>query len=209
MTRIAVDVVLLPSEEVMDQVIQVNRELLKQYPDRIILNRENCLPHISLAMGCIELDKIHNIGGILGTIAKENPLGNLSIVGLSVQTTFNGEKVTVAEIGRTKELRELHENVMTKLQQYFSYDVGPDMFASDDKISDSTLLWVENYPLKSSYSHFSPHITLGYGELDDTFLNSNQNLSFPMEFKVTQLILCQLGNHCICRKVLMSIGFKL
>ena len=50
MAKIAVDVVLLPSEEMMDKAIEINRELLKRFDNKIILNKENCLPHISLAI---------------------------------------------------------------------------------------------------------------------------------------------------------------
>jgi len=61
MVKIAVDVVLLPSEEVTNQAIEANKGLLKQYADRIILDKENCLPHISLAMGCMDEQDIANI----------------------------------------------------------------------------------------------------------------------------------------------------
>ena len=54
MGRKAVDVVLLPSEQMMDKAIEANGELVKRFGGKIVLNRENCLPHISLAMGCVD-----------------------------------------------------------------------------------------------------------------------------------------------------------
>jgi len=65
MAKIAVDVVLLPSERIVDKAIEANRELLKQCPDKIILDKENCLPHVSLAMGCIEETDSPGIKNIL------------------------------------------------------------------------------------------------------------------------------------------------
>ena len=70
MSKIAIDVVLLPSEEITDRAVAANRELLKQYPDKIILNKENCLPHISLAMGCIDQTQISDAEEILNLIEK-------------------------------------------------------------------------------------------------------------------------------------------
>ncbi len=65
MAKIAIDVVLLPSEEMMNKAIEINKELLKNNEDKIILDKEKCLPHISLCMGCIEEDKIPEIKNIL------------------------------------------------------------------------------------------------------------------------------------------------
>jgi len=65
MAEIAVDVVLLPSEEMADKAIAANKELLKQCADKIVLDKENCLPHISLAMGCIDERDIADIEKIL------------------------------------------------------------------------------------------------------------------------------------------------
>jgi len=47
----AVDIVLLPSEKMMDKAIEANRELLKQCTDKITLNKKDCLPHISVGYG--------------------------------------------------------------------------------------------------------------------------------------------------------------
>ena len=58
----------------------------------------------------------------------------------------------------------------------------------------------KNYPEKSSFENFFPHITIGYGEIN--------NFSFPIIFSVSKLALCHLGNHCTCRKILASTNLK-
>ena len=82
------------------------------------------------------------------------------------------------------------------MKPYFSYDVTEDMVLSDGEVGESTLLWIKNYPAQSSYEKFFPHITLGYGEI--LFEN------LPIDFTVTKIALCHLGNHCTCRKVLAA-----
>ncbi len=200
MTEIAVDVVLLPSEEMADKAIAANKELLKQYADKIVLDKENCLPHISLAMGCIDERNIDNIEKVLQTIAKQSSLGQLNIIGIHTETNSAGEKVSVLQIEKTEALQLLHEEVMQKLALYFSYDVTVDMVLSPPMAGESTLLWIKSYPEKSSFEKFSPHITIGYGEIND--------YSFPIEFSVSKLALCHLGNHCTCRKILASAELK-
>jgi len=212
MAKIAVDAVLLPSDEMMDKVIEANKEMLKQrmgfpqggVPDKIVLDKRNCLPHISLAMGCVDEKDIAVIGEILQIIAKQHSLGRLSVIDVRVGTNSVGEKVSVFQIERTKTLRLLHKEVMRKLAPYFSYDVTADMVLSPSEASESTLLWIKNYPEKSSFEKFSPHITIGYGELNDISFGSREAGALPMKFTASRLALCHLGNHCTCRKILAS-----
>ena len=196
MKRIAVDIVLLPETEIINKAIELNRELLKQYPNEIVLNRKNCLPHISLAMGCINEEQIPSIENILVEIAANNPVSSLDFIGFHTDTNSSGQKITVVQVKKTKAIQSLHEEVMTKMKEFFSFKITPEMLISDENISNSTLLWIESYPEKSSYRRFSPHITLGYGQLDD--------YSFPFNIPVSKLAICHLGNHCTCVKILAS-----
>jgi 2'-5' RNA ligase len=208
MAKIAIDVVLLPSQEMADKAIEANRELLKQYADKIILDKENCLdsrgagalPHISLAMGCIDQSDIHDIGKILQIIAETRPLEQLTAIGIHTETNSADEKVSVLQLKRTETLQSLHEEVMRKLAPYFSHDVTADMVLSPPIVGESTLLWIKNYPEKSSFEHFFPHITIGYGQIND--------FVFPTKFTASKLALCHLGNHCTCRKILASAELK-
>ena len=208
MAKIAVDAVLLPSDEMADRAIEANRELLKQcagFPqggvaDKIVLDKENCLPHISLAMGCINEEDIANIEKVLQTTAKQYSFEQLSIIDINIGTNSAGEKVSVFQIENTQTLQSLHEEVMQRLAPYFSYDVTADMIFSPPEAGESTLLWIKHYPEKSSFENFFPHITIGYGEVG--------NYSFPMRFPASKLALCHLGNHCTCRKILASAELK-
>ena len=230
MAEIAVDAVLLPSDEMMDKAIEANRELLQQcigfhrqascgpqggVPDKIVLDKKNCLPHISLAMGCTDEKDIADIEKVLQAIAKQYSLKQLSVIDIHVGTNSAGEKVSVFRIERTKRLQLLHEEIMRRLAPYFSYDVTADMIFSrfrrkvscgprsgvpTPEVGESTLLWIKNYPEKSGFENFFPHITIGYGEID--------NYSFPMKFTASKLALCHLGNHCTCRKILASVELR-
>jgi len=196
MAKIAVDVVLLPSEAITNQAIEANKKLLKQYPDRIILDKEHCLPHISLDMGCMDDRHITDIKKILISIAEKYNPGRLNIVGINTMTNSLGEKVSSFEVKKTNRLLSFHKQVMRRMTPYFSYDVSAEMVLSPPKASESTLLWIKNYPEKSAFENFFPHITIGYGQVDD--------FSFTAEFTSSKLALCHLGNHCTCRKILAA-----
>ena len=196
MVKIAVDVVLLPPEEVTNQAIEANKGLLKQYADRIILDKENCLPHISLAMGCMDEQNIPDIEKILHIIADKYNPGQLKVPGINVGTNSLGEKVSAFEVEKTEKLLSLHEEVMRRMTPYFSYDVTAEMVLSPPIACESTLLWIKNYPEKSAFENFFPHITIGYEQVDD--------FSFTAKFTASKLALYHVGNDCTCRKVLAA-----
>ena len=198
MAEIAVDVVFLPSEEMTEMAIAANKELLKSNPAKIVLNKESCLPHISLAMGCIDESKIGEIEKILNSIAKQTALGQLRALGIDVQEMGNGEKVSSIKIEKPPALQSLHAEVMLQMTPYFIYKVKAEMFVNPSEVNESTLSWIMNYPENSGFEKFYPHITIGYGEIS--------NLSLPVKFAVSKLALCQLGNECTCRKILASVN---
>jgi len=199
MSIIAVDVVLLPSDEVTARAIEANRELLKQCPGKIVLGNEDCLPHVSLAMGCINEGDIAEIGGILREAARKHNPGSLTIAGVHVGASSVGDRISLLELKRTESLQLLHEEVMRSLSPYLSHDVTAEMLLSPPAGAESTLLWIRDYPEKSSFERFFPHITLGYGQLYD--------FRFPPRFAAPRLALCHLGNHCTCRRILASAEF--
>jgi 2'-5' RNA ligase len=197
MSKKAVDVVLLPDKAVTEKAIEVNAKLVKKFGKEIVLNEEDCLPHISLAMGCIDEGDIAAVEGILRSIVKASSLGDLTISGVRVSENSAGEKVSSFEVERTKELQLLHETIMERLEPHLGGDVTAEE-VSDDEVAETTLSWIKNYREKSSFDKFFPHITIGYGEV------SNQPF-FPIKFTASKLALCHLGNHCTCRRILASI----
>jgi len=197
MSRIAVDVVLLPDEAMTDRAIEINAELVKKFGSKIVLNKEDCLPHISLAMGCLEETDIASVEKILEAIAKEAPPGNLKVLGIRTTGNSKGQAVFVLEVEKTSQLQYLHEKVMGKITPYLSSDVTEDMIYGDEEVAASTLLWIENYRQKASFENFFPHITIGYGQIE--------NQTLPVVFTASELALCHLGNHCTCKKILVSI----
>ena len=197
MGKKAVDVVLLPDDTMMAKAVEANRKLVGQFGEKIVLNKEDCLPHISLAMGCVDEGDIDGAGGVLKIIAERTSVRELTVIGIWTTTNSVGEKVSAFGIERTEGLQLLHEEVMEKLAAYLSYDVTREMVYDSGQVSESTLLWIREYREKSSFANFSPHITIGYGQME--------NMLFPMEFVASRLALCHLGNHCTCKEVLASI----
>jgi 2'-5' RNA ligase len=201
MGRKAVDIVLLPDEAMTDRAIEASRELVKKYGEKIVLNRENCLPHISLAMGCVDERDFDAVESVLRAVAEKSFLPQLRVTCIQSSSNWVGETVSVFEVEKVGELQLLHEEIMERLAQFLSPDVSKEMLYYPADVEQSTLLWIKNYREESSFGNYFPHITIGYGEMDD--------VSFPIQFEISSLAMCHLGNHCTCKDVLLSIEFKM
>lgn len=199
--KIAVDVVLLPPDEIMYKVIEVNQALLKTFDKKIVLNKQNCFPHISLAMGCIKKDDIPKIGTILKDIIENFSPIMLTISDIRAETIPTGEKVVSFEIEKTRDLQLFHETIMNKLSPYFTYNVSLDMIYAlpNKQVEGVTMYWIKNYLKESSFENFSPHITIGIGEIEGEI----SGIKFPIKFNASELALCHLGNYCTCKKILL------
>ncbi len=198
MGKKAVDIVLLPDDAATEVAVSANAELVKRFGEKIVLNKTNCLPHISLAMGCIDEANISTAKGILEKIAARHRLGRLRVIGVYTSADSEGRKVSVFVVEKTQQLQRLHEEIMTRLEPYLSYEVSREMLF-DSQVKETTLSWIRSYRAKSSFANFLPHITIGYGQPTDTNL--------PIEFTASRLAMCHLGNHCTCRKVLAAVKF--
>ncbi|MEN6336996.1 MAG: 2'-5' RNA ligase family protein [Phycisphaerales bacterium] len=199
-SRVAADVVLLPDDATTNKVIEINSRLAREYSSDLVLNRTDCLPHISLAMGCVDPRDVAAIRETLEHLAKESHVEPLTATGIETSANARGQITSLLIVERTEGLQTLHERVMEEMTRFFSHDVAGVRFY-DDAVSESTLDWVRNYREKAGYERFHPHVTLGYGPARASF-------SFPLTFRPSRLALCHLGNHATCRKVLAAADMR-
>jgi len=200
MRILAVDIVLLPSDQMLDRVIALNRALESDAPASIVLNQSDCLPHISLAMGCVTEEKLPSVEETLTAIAKAHPSIALTVTGLSERLSQTGERVSRLNIGRDLALQALHEVVMRDTAPFLSHEATPDMFADPTSVSASTVGWVNEYP-SASFGRFWPHVTLGIGTLPE-------EVALPAPSMASRLALCHLGAHCTCRRILFETDLR-
>ena len=198
MRRLAVDIVLIPNAPLFEQTLALNAQLVKEYGSEIVLHKRDCLPHISLAMGCIDEEDIPKVQPLLHYLWQHYPLLEcLHTQGLVYKTNSRGQTISSIELVRDADLQQFHEKVMEHLSPFFKHEATPEMFVGKGPMADSTLAWVNTFKEKSAYDHYWPHITLGYGRA--------QVVEIRKEFYADRLMLCQLGNHCTCQKVLLSV----
>ncbi|MCM2464813.1 hypothetical protein DIC75_00545 [Methanoculleus sp. CWC-02] len=199
---VAIDVVLLPPGPIMDMAIGANRTLLAGSPDGgIRLDGEDCLPHISVAMLPVRSGDIPEITAKVDRIARQCSPMTMTVDAVVKHRSGTGETVSAFHILRAEILQLFHKTVMNALKPYPAPPAGPEMFAGETSASSVDCL--VRFQKTSAYLRYSPHITLGFGNLPEIL----PGIDFPIRFEVTKAAICHLGSHCTCRRVLA--GFDL
>ena len=154
MAKLAIDIVLLPPEEVMDKAIDINRKLVD---DPTKLDKKTCLPHASLCIGVINTEDLQKLKDAVSEIAANSKELALTITLNEARECFEFEK--------SEALQELHEQVIQKASPHLTYDATLDMCYSPPPVVEKTLHWINNYKSKYSGANFWPHITLAANTL--------------------------------------------
>ncbi|MEA3489868.1 MAG: hypothetical protein U9R44_05985 [Candidatus Omnitrophota bacterium] len=189
---IAVDVVLLPPADVIEKAVRMNQELVETGNNDIVLDMEKCLPHVTLAMGCVKEGEIGNIDGILKGIA-----ASFSPVEFKVVPSAGGGKAWF-RIEKNRDIELLHEIIMIRLSPFFNYKITEGMICRErgEEVNGLTLDYIRKFPVDSSFENYTPHITVGTGVM-------GKEVEY-FKFVSEKLALCHLGDYCTCRKVLLS-----
>lgn len=199
----AVDVVLLPPPEVMDAAIQFNRMLIEMTGDDAIrLDMVQQIPHVSLAMGCIPGCTLSQLNVPLEQLANRLLPMEIGIEGPVSVVTDSGDLVSGINLAKDDALFVLHRSVMAQLSALSKEKCSAASFIRDDgeELTSFTLGYVPDYSKKAGFELYSPHITLGNGDVTEI-----ENLpALPEKATFSTLAVCHLGNHCTCRSVLWS-----
>jgi len=195
MAKIAVDIVILPPEEIMDFIIKINEEL-EDKKNGIQLNKTDYLPHLTLAMGAVEEDAVPVIREKLKqTLLNFKPV-KITISHIKTSDRPDGMKISSLDVEKSQELQELHEAVMKMMSDFFTYEGSPEMFYTPPPVEELPIFWLKNYHKTSVHERYSPHITVGLGVPKEAKL--------PLTFTASRIALCHLGNYCTCRRILFE-----
>jgi 2'-5' RNA ligase len=189
----ALDLALIPPIEVIERAISISAGLESS---KIKLNKFNMIPHISLSMAAIDLNRSYKVLDKLEDLASKTKELKVTIQG-NYQAEVLSKPVCGWAIVHNDDLLELHEKAHKLLRAYHDDDFGLDAFAEADLVLPISKSIVEDYDLKYATSNYQAHLTLGFGQY-------NQQEEFS--FMVNNMSLYQLGNFCTCNKLISRFG---
>ena len=202
--NIAIDIVLLPPDDISSRIIYYNQKLTDNSGDMsIILNPDDCLPHISLLMGGISTDDIEPLIEEISAFSDLYLPYTASFSGFAVIGTDSGTTVSGADVKRDEKILNLQNEIAGAAGKYLK-SVSSDMVYNNrsEDITEFTVSYSGSYLNNSAGKNFSPHITIGHGDIS----RLKGLPEMPEEFMCRRIAICHLGNHCTCRNILAEIG---
>jgi|SRR3989338_6743435 len=200
MSRLAIDVVLLPDRAMIEKAIAISSRLQEKENGPFKLGTEDYFPHVTLAMGVINEGHIDKGKEILKELAQRTRPLSLMAEKLDPLPSLVGGFVSCIEVGKTPELKELHRQMIERFVPLLTFDSSPDIFVEPETIQEGTMRFIKNFPKRFDFNEYHPHITIGRGAAYEPFE--------PVAFTAPTLGLCQLGQFCTCRKILASFELK-
>ena len=199
---IAIDVLLIPSEEMYAQSLQLNSLINQNNPETIKLDK-NHAPHITLLQCFINVEDLPKVNGAL-----EGLFNTIKNDSLKAESLFyyseKEESFSMIAIEKNEQLLQLHQKVIELVKPFIVKNGSEKSFVQNpdgNPISESTLSYVPEFVEKHSFENFDPHISLGVAQT--TLLDSLALQVFkPIQFKVESLSVYQLGDHGTAQKLL-------
>ncbi len=191
----AIDVVLIPPDEVIEKLISINRQAGEDVWGP--LGQDDYIPHISLAMGCVKESELAAVREIVEKVAGK--FGSISIVldKLYFADKPGGDRNYAIGAKKSLLLQELHESMMKALQNYLYYDCAKEMLFREPGQGVTEPNYINKFLSSHSFENFDPHITtrakVDVGKDD-----------LPMAFAADRIAVWHIGTMTTCRKVLFE-----
>lgn len=199
---IAIDVLIIPSEEMDAQALKLNSHIHQNNPETIKLD-ENHIPHITLLQCFINATDLPKVNAALEGLHKAIPQDSLQAESLFYYQDKE-ESFAMVRIEKTKSLLKIHKKTIELVKPYIVKNGSEESFVQNpdgSPIRESTVIYVPEFIEKYSYENFDPHISLGVAQ--KMLLDSlAQHVFKPIQFEAASLSVYQLGDHGTAQKLL-------
>ena len=201
----AIDVLLTPDEIIVKKALEINKQLMEEYPNGFKLD-ESHIPHISILQNYVrtkDLEKVYK--AVEKVITSENITSlQLKAVKLICNGSIDEQGVAVIVISPVEILLNFQSKLIDILKPFMENNGTAAAYVTsedDPNINDSTLEYIENFIPDHSGSNFIPHITVGIKGMESLEKLVNEPFT-PIIFSPVSIGVYQLGNNGTASRVL-------
>ena len=156
MNKLAVDVVLLPPNEINNQAILINKSLNPKEGE-VVFENGDMLPHISLLMGVLDASRQKDAETLIKNVSKKFTALPLEISGIDVVTLNNEQRASGFRIQATPVLKKLHQHLLLESEAFLGNDAEAEMFLGKP-IREGSIEYTRNFRKKSSFEKYINYI---------------------------------------------------
>ena len=190
---IAVDIALIPERQIIDQAIEAARKYCDY--DRLPLEFSSTIPHISLMMLIVKIERLELLIQELGDLITNDLVLtlDLKIEKSSYSINSNGMLLSSWNVEKDETLISVHSDIFQLYASYHQEEIENSKVSNSEILAYSGMKYVREFRTKHSLENYEPHITLGYGLVE----------SQPKAiFNASKIGIYQMGEHCSCKKPL-------
>lgn len=190
------NVIITPSEKVVNQVIEWSNLIACKYKTNYILNKNNYLPHLSLYSARYPQE---NYKSLTTAVKKTADSFSPFTITLSVFSVFSGYIFFDAD--KNDKLQQLHENIVDSLNPLRNGHIT-DNQKTLTGLTDMQKTAIETYGYVSVKERYMPYISL------TSLVNLNESKDVisllpkeTMSFTVTELAVSPFAEYGTCPKI--------
>jgi len=195
--KIAIDVVLLPPDDVMDICIEVNKKIKDKL---FVLKKDDFVPHNSLCIGVVEEKKLPDVFAALTKL--KDKLKPVPITIKAIERAFGLRKSDGFNIEKNELLIKTHIMILTALKPLLEFQSGDltILFRKKGETVSTIPRVLQDGYLNFSLDNYHPHITLGGKGAQWDY--------FPINCLAHRLAVFHAGEHVTCRKLLFEMPLR-
>lgn len=200
---IAIDVLLLPDATMVRRALAINHLLLQDSAWGFALDATH-VPHMTLLQCYVRADDLGKVSAAVeGVLHREPPAGmDLMATGMFASRVAD-ISATGISVRVTPALQRLQRDIVAAVTPFIRHGGTAGAFVGTPKgeTIDWTIAYVDNFPAKSSWPNYSPHVTAGAG--NPNFVARMKAAPFTeFAFKIEGAAIYQLGDIGTARRQL-------
>ena len=200
------NIALKPPQNVANKIIELSKQLGKDYNSVFILDGKNFYPHITVYSPEYPEDNINKVLEGVGEISKK-----FSEVALNYKEMKAGQGFIGVSFELTPEIKKLHESVVEKFNLLRDGHIRKKYEASDYKMrmSEEKKQNIAKYGYPSSMSLYSPHLTIIRLEDEQEAERVVRDLEWnTKQFVVDTIAVYKMGENGTCIEPVKEVSLR-
>jgi hypothetical protein len=196
----AIDILILPSDEMVQLAKSWNARLLQSDPTGFALD-ENHSPHITLLQRYVYTDQLSDVYAAVDTTLASVPLSSLTLTAIKLAhmqvAALPGIGLAGVLVKASSAVIDLQSALIEAIKPFTGSGGDATAYVTSEAepdINEDTLRYVEGYVPDHSGANYLAHVTVGQAKLDD--LDQLEAEAFPpTDFAPRAFAVYHLGNN--------------
>lgn len=195
MSKISLDIALLPSDDVMEMCIDLANKAYERRETPFPKSKTERAPHISVLMGCMEENDFKKAAEKTKEVLRNFKPLNLELIGVIEEVIL---------VSKTDEIVKLQNQLIKHVDPLLTHDCALESLLEEEdyEFTEDSKLYANTYLQDSTFENFIPHITTHNPQME------KENLNFPIKFTADRMVICHMGDRGTCKKILREYNLR-